>query len=257
MNDSLPPPFNSYRTEEEEDFVLQSAQSSTVPPSTTKSDTQEESDSESDQRLHVYDNIPLVEDIEEKCEEASQTVCSCENEIPGTENSEADVRIDALEKKIESLTAAVETLSTGLNENFKYAAQKAELFDRMYSEMAKYKDDLYAKLLKPFILETITILDDYRKALERLDKLTPEQLHKVIRNIPADLEDLLENNGVDVLISEGENPLFDRKLHQVVRTVETDDPELDGRIAKKLRPGYAWNGTILRQEKAELYKLKK
>ncbi len=258
----MPPPFNSYRIEdEEEDFVLQPAQSSPQTHSDKQSETQQESSSESEQIESVYDNIPEEEPetltstdeiIEENSEDSLQTNCSSE-----TENCDSDTRINSLEKKIDSLTEAVETLSAGLNENFKYATQKEELFDRMYSEMAKYKDDLYAKLLKPFILETITILEDYRRTLERLDTLTQEQLHKAIKNIPSDLEDLLENNGVDVLISEGENPLFDRKLHQVIRTVETDNPELDGKIAKKLRPGYAWNGTILRQEKVELYKLKK
>lgn len=262
MNASTPPPFDGYRLKDEkEDFVLQPAQSSPQSHSDILSDAQQEPISESEPTAPVYDNIPEEESetptatdetIENNSVDPIQTDCSSETESCGT-----DARIESLEKKIESLTAAVETLSAGLDENFKYATQKEELFDRMYSEMAKYKDDLYAKLLKPFILETITILDDYRRTLERLDTLTPEQLHKSIRNIPADLEDLLENNGVDILISEGENPLFDRKLHQVVRTVETDNPELDGRIAKLLRPGYAWNGTILRQEKVELYKLKK
>ncbi|MDE5877249.1 MAG: nucleotide exchange factor GrpE [Muribaculaceae bacterium] len=263
MNAPTPPPFDGYRIEdEEEDFVLQPAQSSSQPNSDTHSDVQQEPDSESEQATTVYDDIPkeepetltfTAETLKENSEEDSlQTNCSSETESYGI-----DSKIESLEKKIDSLAAAVETLSSGLEENFKYATQKEELFDKMYSEMAKYKDDLYAKLLKPFVLETISILDDYRRTLERIDKLTPEQLHKALRNIPADLENLLENNGVDVLISEEENPVFDRKLHQVIRTVETDNPKLDGKVAKKIRPGYAWNGTILRQEKVELYKLKK
>lgn len=267
MDASTPPPFDGYSIEDEEDSVLQHEPSVTQPHSDTQSDAPLGPDSESETEAPVNDDIPKEEEresvtvtdenIEEKGDEPDQIVCSCDTESAETEVAETDVRFESLEKKVDSLTATIEMLSSGLEENFARATQKAELFDRMYSEMAKYKDDLYAKLLKPFILETVVILEDYRRSLERLDTLTLDQIRKVLKNIPADLEELLENNGVDVLISEGENPLFDRKLHQVVRIVETDNPELDGKIAKKLRPGYAWNGTILRQEKVELYKLKK
>lgn len=245
MNTPTPPPFDNYQIEEE-DFVLQPAQPSPQTEDNVSPEPEEKPVSDPEQPLIENDIIPQQQEEPEKEENPETSVIA-----------EETGKMESLEKKIESLSSIIETLNNNLEENFRQATNKAELFDRMYSEMARYKDDLYAKLLKPFILETVTILEDYRRTLERLDNLTPEQTRNALKNIPADLEDLLENNGVDVLISEEENPPYDRKLHQVVRTVETDNPELDGKIAKKLRPGYAWNGIMLRQEKVEIYKLKK
>ncbi len=262
MSESTPPPFTP-NINDDDDFVMQ-------PPQTVdnvKLIPEEEPDRQQifsdpeDETLYTApadDEQPLIF-AEEVTEEIVTPVEIPEQ--PKAEEEQCPERdkpdFDSLEGKIDRLTESVDNFTAGLDEKFARATQTAELFDRMYSEMAKYKDDLYAKLLKPFILEAVTILEDYRKTLDRLDSLTLDQIKKTLRNIPADMEDLLENNGVDILISEGENPPYDRKLHQVIRTVETDNPELDGKIAKKLRPGYAWNGTILRQEKVEVYKLKK
>ncbi|MDE6443813.1 MAG: nucleotide exchange factor GrpE [Muribaculaceae bacterium] len=249
MNTPTPPPFDNYRIEED-DFVLQPPQSPLPDDVVTPEKSDEEPISAEPHSVAETDDLHPDEC---KAEDATQ------DEGLKTDNPEIedDGRLVSIEKKIESLTNVIENMTNELEENFRQATNKAELFDRMYAEMAKYKDDLYAKLLKPFILETITILEDYRRTLERLDSLTPEQTRNALKNIPADLEDLLGNNGVDILVSEEDNPLYDRKLHQIVRTVETDNPELDGKIAKRLRPGYAWNGITLRQEKVEVYKLKK
>lgn len=270
-------PDNSTRPVEEDDFILEQPGTQTPPdPSTVVGKEMppifvaEEHPNEDFFVPNVNDTPPFVSNDKEAVIYTTEAETPVDEKIFDETTEQIEVEIpqnpveeqpseatSEIKERIDNLTSAIDNLTSGLNERFAKATHSTELFDKMYSEMASYKDDLYAKLLKPFILEAITILEDYRRTLDRIDTLTLDQIRKTLKNIPADIEDLLENNGVDILISDGENQPYDRKVHQIIRTVETEDPELDGRIAKNLRPGYAWNGSIIRQEKVEVYKLKK
>lgn len=170
---------------------------------------------------------------------------------PGTPVAAADLA--ALSASVEAIGSRLEAIGSALDRRITEAAVRNELFDKLYADMEKYRNDIYAKLLKPFVLEAISILEDYRRVVGRIDDLTPEQLAKYLRNIPDDIETLLENNGVDLYTEKDDT--FNRRTQQVVKTVPTDDPALDGKVASRLKPGYEWNGTLLRQEKVELYKL--
>lgn len=267
---------NGYQPEEEEDFILEEPGTMSPPDPTRIAKEEvppvfvEEEHPDVDFLVpNEYEAPPFVNHEEETVIYTTQTDIPV-FETPVEESAEASDEANpepvaedpgnftsGINDRIDNLTEAIDNLTSGLNERFAKAMHSTELFDKMYAEMATYKDDLYAKLLKPFILESITILEDYRRTLERIDTLTLEQIRKALKNIPADIEDLLENNGVDIIVTDGENQPYDRKLHQIIRTVETDNPALDGRIARNLRPGYAWNGSIIRQEKVEVYKLKK
>ncbi len=57
----------------------------------------------------------------------------------------------------------------------------------------------------------------------------------------------------EILQAEGVTPLaasqtVDPKCHQVIGVRETDDRALDGRIAEAVRPGYAFDGRVIRPE---------
>lgn len=135
---------------------------------------------------------------------------------------------------------------------------KDALFDKMYAELASYKTDIYAKLLKPFIMSAISLLDDTNGFITRLaeqgDNPDPAKMRQFINNLPLDIEDMLEMNGVEIYSDE--TPVFNPATQRVVKTVECAEVDNDKRIVERLRRGYRWNGVILRPEMVSIYKYK-
>ena len=200
----------------------------------------------------LSDSEPQCAPADEPCpeEQAPATEAPASPSVPAEAVS---AEIAALAASVGELGARLEAIGAGLEKRISEAAVRNELFDKLYADMEKYRNDIYAKLLKPFVLEAISILEDYRKVVGRIDTLTPEQLAKYLRNIPEDIVTLLENNGVDLYTEKDD--AFNRRTQQIIKTIPTDDPALDGKVATRVKPGYEWNGTLLRQEKVEIYKL--
>ena len=131
---------------------------------------------------------------------------------------------------------------------------KNSLFDKMYEELASYKKDLYAKLVGPFVNETISLLDDYERLIDRIDTIDYEKLKKYVMGIPDDLESILDNNGVERYTDDTEK--FNPKTQRVVKTIPTGNMELENVIAERTRKGYRWNGVMLKPEMVKIYKYK-
>lgn len=131
---------------------------------------------------------------------------------------------------------------------------KNTLFDKMYEELASYKKNLYAKLVAPFINETISLLDDYERLIERIDTVDHDKLKKYVIGIPDDLESILDNNGVERYSDDTEK--FNPKTQRVIKTIPTGNIELENVIAERTRKGYRWNGVMLKPEMVKIYKYK-
>ena len=131
---------------------------------------------------------------------------------------------------------------------------KNSLFDKMYEELASYKKDLYAKLVGPFINETISLLDDYERLIERIDTVDHDKLKKYVIGIPDDLESILDNNGVESYSDDTEK--FNPKTQRVIKTIPTGNVEWENVIAERIRKGYRWNGVMLKPEMVKIYKYK-
>ena len=131
---------------------------------------------------------------------------------------------------------------------------KAGLFDKMYGELQSYKTDLYAKMLKPFILSTISVIDDTNTFIDKLGDGDAEKAEQYLRSLPEDLADILATNGV--VMYEDDSEKFNPRTQRAMKQVPTDDPVLDGTIARRLRKGYNWNGVNLRPEYVWIYKFK-
>ena len=109
-------------------------------------------------------------------------------------------------------------------------------------------------MLKPFILSTISVIDDTNTFIGRLGDGDAEKAEQYLRSLPEDLADILEANGV--VLYEDESEKFNPRTQRAVKQVPTDNPELENTIAKRLRKGYNWNGVNLRPEFVWIYKFK-
>lgn len=180
--------------------------------------------------------------------------------IPSNSSTEESTAPDSEEIPSESiaLLSALQNSLSKLEEKFdKKIAEdthKNSLFDKMYEELASYKKDLYAKLVGPFVNETISLLDDYERLIERIDTIDYEKLKKYVMGIPDDLESILDNNGVERYTDDTEK--FNPKTQRVVKTIPTGNMELENVIAERTRKGYRWNGVMLKPEMVKIYKYK-
>lgn len=162
--------------------------------------------------------------------------------------------INTLLERIESLNQQNELLLKKFDGKIAEDEHKAQLFDKMYNELQSYKTDLYAKILKPFILSTITLLDDTNTFIGKLGENESALAEKYLRTMPDDLIDILESNGV--VLYEDDVDKFNPRIQRVVKQVPTDNPELDNFIVKRIRKGYSWNGINLKPELVWIYKFK-
>lgn len=162
--------------------------------------------------------------------------------------------VNTLLERIDCLSQQNELLQKKFDGKIAEDEHKAQLFDKMYNELQSYKTDLYAKILKPFILSTITLLDDTNTFIGKLGENESALAEKYLRTMPDDLIDILESNGV--VLYEDDVDKFNPRTQRVVKQVPTDNPELDNFIVKRIRKGYNWNGINLKPELVWIYKFK-
>ncbi len=177
-----------------------------------------------------------------------------EGEPQPMESTNPNDLINTLLERIESLNQQNELLLKKFDGKIAEDEHKAQLFDKMYNELQSYKTDLYAKILKPFILSTITLLDDTNTFIGKLGENESALAEKYLRTMPDDLIDILESNGV--VLYEDDVDKFNPRTQRVVKQVPTDDPDLDNFIVKRIRKGYSWNGVNLKPELVWIYKFK-
>ena len=158
-------------------------------------------------------------------------------------------KMDALHQKIVSLNIEFQS-------KLKYDAHKEKIIDALHQELQDYKNDIIKKQMLSVFMDIIKIIDDIRKWMRHYrhqdsSARDPLKLFKFLESIPSDLEDLFYWQGVKSFTCEG--PIFDPARQRVSRKIETAIKDQDHMIAESLRPGYEWEGKIIRPEMVALY----
>jgi molecular chaperone GrpE (heat shock protein) len=147
-----------------------------------------------------------------------------------------------------------------LNQEFqsklKYDAHKEKVIDALHKELQDYKNDIIKKQMLSVFMDVIKVIDDIRKwtrhyRSQESASRDPLKLFKFIESIPSDLEDIFYWQGVKSFVGEG--PTFDPTRQRVSRKIETSIQAQDHTVAESLRPGYEWEGKIIRPEMVALY----
>lgn len=171
-----------------------------------------------------------------------------ESPMEGAPDGAPDIAsvLSEIKESIASLNQNMVDIKARYEEKIANDEYKNQLFDKMYQELALYKKDLYAKLMSPFINETITLIADYERIISKLDTYEPERVAKYLRGIPDDLMTMLENNAVEQFQDDGE--IFNPKCQRALRSIPTDKIEDNNKISEHIHVGYRWNGVILKPE---------
>jgi molecular chaperone GrpE (heat shock protein) len=163
---------------------------------------------------------------------------------------------EALLPALEEIRGRLERLSQSFESKIQYDAHKEKVIDELHQALQEHRDGLLKKYLQRVFTDVIKIVDDVRKLTGhyREQPATPENSAKLIQyleDVAYDLEDIFAWEGVVSFNSDSD--VLDPVRQRVVSKIETDDPAKDKMIAERLRPGYEWDGKVIRPEIVAIY----
>lgn len=172
---------------------------------------------------------------------------------------EHESSVDVTTLKLDGIEHQLESLHQEFQDKLKYDAHKEKMIDNLYQELQEYKNDLVKKHMASVVTDIIKIIDDIRKLTYhyRAKDPTAEDLPKLldmIEDIPADLENLLSWQGINPFTCD--DGVFDPRRQRVMRGIDTPDKSEDRTVAESIRPGYEWDGVVIRHEMVDVFKYK-
>lgn len=170
--------------------------------------------------------------------------------------AETDRTSDDLLESIQEIRTELSGLAQDFDTKLKYDAHKNKVIDELHQSLQDYRDGLLKKYLKRIITDVIKIVDDVRKLTGhyREQPFSEENNAKLIQyleDIAHDLEDTFAWEGVVSFNTESD--LLDPVRQRVVNKIGTADAAKDKMIAERLRPGYEWDGKVIRPEIVSIY----
>ena len=163
-----------------------------------------------------------------------------------------------LDKVLESqqqLAEQLKALNSLFNARIMHTDHEEKIVDQMHKELQKYKEDMYAQLVRPILLDIIEVRDSImRMAATYLAKPEVEQNipNKTFSDYAFDLQDILEKNSVEIYRSKSGDDYTPIK-QRVIKKVATVDETLHGKVAESLSCGYSYNGRTISAEKVTVY----
>lgn len=149
----------------------------------------------------------------------------------------------------------VAVLADLFNTKIMHAAHEEKIVDQMHAELQQYKEDMYAQLVRPILLDVIEVRDSImRVSAAYREKPEGERdiPNKTFSDYAYDLQDILEKNNVEIYRSQtGDN--FAPIKQRAVKKVPTPDQSLHGRIAASVSCGYSYQGRTISAEKVSIY----
>lgn len=186
---------------------------------------------------------------------------NCANDASNAKLSAIMSQLDSMSRELSRLAAydkAVDTLKVSLAAN-----QNSE--KNLYKEVEEYKKDTYFTNIKPFLMFLVDMLCEMKKSLSQYRDDKEEFIAENNENSYNEIVGLLEFfigsfenqmkiQGVDIISFEADSDYITGQ-QRISKTVKTDDPAKNGKIAAVLSDCYMYGTTVLRPAKVTAYKL--
>ena len=114
-------------------------------------------------------------------------------------------------------------------------------FQNYKKRVEKEKKDLYSYANEKIIIELLSVLDNFERALEQ--ETEGDGFKEGMEMIFKQLGDVLEKSGLAEIVALGED--FDPNFHNAVMTEETEEYE-SGKVSGVMQKGYTLNGKVIR-----------
>ncbi len=156
---------------------------------------------------------------------------------------------------INNLSDRIEQMSKQFDTKIMHTAHEERIVDQMHSELQRYKEDMYAQLVRPILLDIIEVRDSILRLSQVYgDKPMEEQKIplKTFSDYAFDIQDILEKNNIQIYKSnEGES--FTPIKQRVIKKINTSVEGQHGKIAESLSDGYEYMGKTISPEKIAVY----
>ncbi|GGN54671.1 nucleotide exchange factor GrpE [Oceanobacillus indicireducens] len=172
-----------------------------------------------------------------KAEEADVVEEAEQEIITDEETAVNDDEIAALQKEKDDLYDRLLRLQAEYD-NFKRRTQKEKEAERKY----KAQD---------IVNDLLPVLDNFERALQVEQTEATSNLIEGISMVYRQLQDVLTNNGVEVIETEGKE--FDPNLHHAVMQVE-DEAHESNHIVEELQKGYMLKDRVIRPSMVKVNK---
>jgi molecular chaperone GrpE len=157
---------------------------------------------------------------------------------------------------VQQLLGAMEQLRQDFDAKIKYDAGKERQIDSLHSELQAYRTGLYFKILRPVILDLISMHDDLSRLIDGIPSgegmVSVAQVLKNLQSFQSTIEEILQRNGVEPYSVEGETFVSGRQ--RALQAVETTESSLDKQIARRVSKGFEYDEKILRPELVMTYR---
>lgn len=195
-----------------------------------------------------------VSETVEAEEVTEEKITNNEETVKGEEEAQPN-KLDKVLESQQQLSEQLEALNTLFNARIMHTDHEEKIVDQMHKELQKYKEDMYAQLVRPILLDVIEVRDSImRMAATYLAKPEDEQNipNKTFSDYAFDLQDILEKNSVEIYRSKSGDDYTPIK-QRVIKKVATADETLHGKVAESLSCGYSYNGRTISAEKVTVY----
>ena len=192
---------------------------------------------------------PDSEDESADMPESTDEAVSAPPQAETDATSEMFSAIQGIERQLEGLANAFES-------KIKYDEHKNKVIDGLHQSLQEYRDGLLKKYLQRIFTDVIKIVDDVRKLTahyqnQPYSEENNAKLLQYLEDMAQELEDMFSWEGVVAFNTQGD--VLEPTRQRVVSKIETDDPLKDKTIAQRLRPGYEWDGKVIRPEIVSIY----
>ncbi|MDR1542716.1 MAG: nucleotide exchange factor GrpE [Clostridiales bacterium] len=156
---------------------------------------------------------------------------------------------------ISGLNDGIESLRQLFDARISRTEHEEKVIDNMHSELSRYRQDMYARLLRPILLD---IADARDYAIGLVLEAQPAQGGKMaidaglVGMLADQLLESMAKNGVESYQSELMSS-FDPAKMRIVKKIPTNDKTLHGKVARSVNDGYAYDGRRLMPERVWVY----
>lgn len=171
------------------------------------------------------------------------------------EKNNKDKKAPELEETITVLKKEYEALKSKSEErdalHDKYLRAHAE-FENIKKRLEKEKMEFLKYANEGLILELLPILDNLEIAEKHIKESKDfRAVQEGVDMIQGQIQKFLKDIGVEKVKALGEK--FDPHLHEALETEESGDKD-DGLVVEELKPGYNFNGRLLRPASVKIVK---
>jgi molecular chaperone GrpE len=152
---------------------------------------------------------------------------------------------------LESIAERLARLESRFDDKIKNDAAREAIVQRLHTEVQDYRTDLLLKVLRPVLLDLISLYDEMGQALASPGPEDSGSRERLLAGFQQEVADILYRQGVEPFAHEGEQ--FDPRRQRASRTLPAPAPEREGQIAARLRPGFAAGERVLRPELVAVY----